>query len=128
MPDTMQENTIHQIDTGIEGAEPQDTFNISDRAIEMIQKVREENNLSDDHLLRIGTQSGGCSGISYALGFDEKLNPNDKVYSANDLKLVVDNKSVFYLMGVTLDYTEGPQGTGFIFQNPNNFNTCGCHG
>jgi iron-sulfur cluster assembly protein len=118
--------TIINIDTGIEGAEEMDTFNVSERALEMILKVKKENSIEDNQVLRIGAQSGGCSGMQYALGFDDKTTDQDNFYTAKDLKLVIDRTTIFYLMGVTLDFTEGPQGNGFVFQNPNNFNTCGC--
>ena len=128
MAEATQELGMETVDTGIVGAEQGDEFQVSHKAIDMINKVREENNLSEEHYLRIGCQSGGCSGMSYALGFDENINDFDRVYEVNGLNLVVDSKSIFYLMGVTLDYTEGPQGSGFVFKNPNNFNTCGCQG
>ena len=118
---------IINIDTGVEGAEGMDSFNVSERALEMINKVRAENNIADENFLRIGAHSGGCSGMQYALGFDENKADHDNSDDCNGLQLVIDNKTIFYLMGVTLDFTEGPHGSGFVFQNPNNFNTCGCH-
>lgn len=127
MADITQEQELEIIDTGVEGADEKDTFKVSKKAVEMINKVRGEHELSEDHFLRIGSQSGGCSGMSYAIGFDENLNEHDRSYDINGLRIVVDSKSIFYLMGITLDFVDGPQGSGFVFKNPNNFNTCGCH-
>lgn len=124
----VQEILAEQIPTGVIGTDGNDNFNISHRAIEMINKVKSENTLTDEHYLRIAAYSGGCSGMSYALGFDTAVNENDREYTINNLKLLVDAKSLFYVMGVTLDYVDGPQGSGFVFKNPNDFNTCGCHG
>ncbi len=127
MAELVEELEVEKINTGIEGAEENDTFNVSTRALEMVLKVREESNLDDSHFLRIGSQSGGCSGMQYALGFDNNVNENDRDFEVGGLKIVTDAKSLFYLLGVTLDFVDGPQGSGFIFNNPNNFNTCGCH-
>ena len=76
--------------------------------------------------VRVGVKSGGCSGLSYELKFDNKLLENDKVFEHNDIKIVVDKKSLLYLAGTTLEYSGGLNGKGFVFSNPNANRTCGC--
>lgn len=123
-----EEILCERIPTGIDGAKESDDFFISQRAIEMIQYIRNTNSVPENYFLRIGVQGGGCSGFNYALGFDSEYNQNeDRKFSVQNLEVVIDMRSLFYLMGVTLDYVETPQGKGFIFSNPNNLPTCGCH-
>ncbi len=76
--------------------------------------------------IRVGVKSGGCSGLSYELKFDNKLGENDKVFEDNDIKIAVDKKSFLYLAGTTLEYSGGLNGKGFVFNNPNAQRTCGC--
>lgn len=76
--------------------------------------------------IRVGVKSGGCSGLSYDLTFDNKKEENDKVFEENDVKIIVDKKSFLYLVGTTLEYSGGLNGKGFVFNNPNANRTCGC--
>jgi iron-sulfur cluster assembly protein len=76
--------------------------------------------------VRVGVKSGGCSGLSYDLNFDNKMNKDDKVYEDNGVKILVDKKSFLYLIGTTLEYSGGLNGKGFVFNNPNANRTCGC--
>lgn len=76
--------------------------------------------------VRVGVKSGGCSGLSYELKFDKEQLENDKIFEANSVKIIVDKKSFLYLVGTTLDYSGGLNGTGFVFKNPNANRTCGC--
>ena len=76
--------------------------------------------------VRVGVKSGGCSGLSYEMKFDNKVEENDKIYEDNDIKIVVDKKSLLYLAGTTLEYSGGLNGKGFVFSNPNANRTCGC--
>jgi len=79
-----------------------------------------------DYGLRVGVKGGGCSGMSYTLGFDATSKELDRIYETQGVKVFVDPKSLFYLMGVTLDYSDGLNGRGFTFNNPNATKTCGC--
>ena len=79
-----------------------------------------------DSFIRVGVKSGGCSGLSYELKFDTELKPEDKVFEDNGVKVVVDKKSILYLVGTTLDFQGGLNGKGFNFVNPNASRTCGC--
>ena len=76
--------------------------------------------------VRVGVKSGGCSGLSYDLKFDNSQLEDDKVFEDNDVKIIVDKKSFLYLVGTTLEYSGGLNGTGFVFNNPNANRTCGC--
>lgn len=76
--------------------------------------------------VRVGVKSGGCSGLSYDLTFDSKIEENDKVFEENTIKIIVDKKSFLYLVGTTLEYSGGLNGKGFVFNNPNANRTCGC--
>ncbi len=82
-------------------------------------------NASTD-FVRVGVKSGGCSGLSYELKFDKSQNESDKLFEDNDIKIVVDKKSVLYLAGTILEYSGGLNGKGFVFNNPNAQRTCGC--
>lgn len=76
--------------------------------------------------IRVGVKSGGCSGLSYELKFDNTLGENDKVFEDNGIKIAVDKKSFLYLAGTVLEYSGGLNGKGFVFNNPNAQRTCGC--
>ena len=76
--------------------------------------------------VRVGVKSGGCSGLSYDLKFDKTQQEDDKVFEDNDVKIIIDKKSFLYLIGTTLEYSGGLNGTGFVFNNPNANRTCGC--
>ena len=76
--------------------------------------------------VRVGVKSGGCSGLSYDLSFDDQQQENDQLFEDNQVKIVVDKQSLLYLVGTTLEYSGGLNGKGFIFNNPNANRTCGC--
>lgn len=76
--------------------------------------------------VRVGVKSGGCSGLSYELDFDNKVSETDKIFEDNAVRIIVDKKSFLYLVGTTLEYSGGLNGKGFVFNNPNAQRTCGC--
>ncbi len=76
--------------------------------------------------VRVGVKSGGCSGLSYDLKFDNQQEDGDKVFEDNGVKIIIDKKSFLYLIGTTLEYSGGLNGAGFVFNNPNANRTCGC--
>lgn len=81
----------------------------------------------DTHFLRVGVKGGGCSGLSYVMDFDDKIEPTDEVVTLTEgLKVVIDKKSVLYLFGTELNYSDGLNGKGFEWVNPNASRTCGC--
>ncbi len=99
---------------------------ISDIAKERVLKTWKEEQLSDAHFVRVAVTSGGCSGLSYNMKFDNEQLPSDEVFEDKGIKLVVDPKSILYLLGTTLDFSEGLEGKGFYFNNPNAARTCSC--
>ncbi|MCM4172171.1 iron-sulfur cluster assembly accessory protein [Arenibacter sp. TNZ] len=76
--------------------------------------------------VRVGVKSGGCSGLSYELDFDNKTSETDKIFEDNAVRIIVDKKSFLYLVGTVLEYSGGLNGKGFVFNNPNAQRTCGC--
>ncbi len=99
---------------------------ITSRAADEIRKIKTENNIPESHALRLGVKGGGCSGMSYVLAFDDKPRQDDETFAIEGLTVYVDPKSLFYLSGTTLDFQEGLQGRGFVFNNPNAAKSCGC--
>lgn len=99
---------------------------ITEKAAKQIQKVMEENNIASEFGLRVGVKGGGCSGLTYQLGFDGDKTDGDTIIEQHGIKLFVDGKSLFYLTGTTLDFSDGLNGKGFVFNNPNAAKTCGC--
>ena len=102
-------------------------ISITNPARNRVIKLMEDDGFDySSDFVRVGVKSGGCSGLSYDLKFDNKLLENDKVFEDNDIKIVVDKKSLLYLAGTTLEYSGGLNGKGFVFSNPNANRTCGC--
>jgi iron-sulfur cluster assembly protein len=101
-------------------------ISVTDKAKERIIALRKEENHSDQHNIRVSVKGGGCSGLMYDLGFDDKTNPADQVFEDKGIKILVDKKSLLYLLGTTLDFSDGLNGKGFQFINPNATRTCGC--
>jgi iron-sulfur cluster assembly protein len=99
---------------------------VSDKAKERIQTLRKEENRTDTENIRVSVKGGGCSGLMYELDFDEKLTETDHVFEDKGVKIIVDKKSLLYLAGTTLEFTDGLNGKGFQFINPNASRTCGC--
>lgn len=97
---------------------------LTPKAIDQVRTILTQEN-NDTLVLRVGVQGGGCSGLSYKLGFSQK-NDKDKIFEFDDLVVVVDPKSYLYLNGVTIDFQDGLMGKGFSFHNPNASRTCGC--
>lgn len=99
--------------------------NITEKASVEVKKILESENMKDAYL-RVQVVGGGCSGMSYKLGFEDKAEANDKVFEENGVKILVDPKSFLYLKGITIDFEGGLNGTGFQFVNPNAKKSCGC--
>jgi len=92
----------------------------------VIELMTDDGYNPNEDFVRVGVKSGGCSGLSYDLKFDKENQEDDKVFEDNGVKIIVDKKSFLYLVGTTLEYSGGLNGTGFVFNNPNANRTCGC--
>ena len=101
-------------------------INLTDKAISAVKRIMNENNIPENYGLRLGVKGGGCSGLSYSLGFDSKINPTDNIIEKNGLNIYIDMKSYLFLTGTEIDYADGLSGKGFVFNNPNAKRTCGC--
>ena len=99
---------------------------ITDKAKDRIKALKLESNLDETYFLRVSVQGGGCSGLSYKLDFDNTIKSGDQEFEDNEEKLVLDMKSFLYLAGTELDFSDGLNGKGFNFNNPNATRTCGC--
>jgi iron-sulfur cluster assembly protein len=103
-------------------------IHITDKAKNRIVQLLEEGGHANDasYFLRVSVVGGGCSGLSYKLDFDNQLKPTDQVFEDKGVKVVTDLKSFLYLVNTTLEFSEGLNGKGFYFNNPNATRTCGC--
>ncbi len=99
---------------------------VADSAKERITEIIRDKNLDSSYFVRVSVTSGGCSGLSYNLDFDNENKPNDQVFDDNGIKVVTDLKSFLYLCNTTLEFSGGLNGKGFYFNNPNAARTCGC--
>lgn len=117
---------VLSVPTSVLGTDESDNIIITNKAIAEVKKIKASNNIADDFGLRLGVKGGGCSGMSYTLGFDAASRENDLVLDAEGVRVFIDTKSMFYLMGMTLDFSDGLMGKGFTFNNPNATKTCGC--
>ena len=99
---------------------------ITEKAAKEVKKIMAENKVPENYGLRVGVKGGGCSGLTYSLGFDAGSKEGDTTIESNGIKLFIDGKSLFYLSGTLLDFTDGLNGKGFVFNNPNATKTCGC--
>lgn len=101
---------------------------VSDKAKAKVIKLMEDAGIAGDtsYFLRVGVVGGGCSGLSYKLDFDNEVKPMDQVFEDNGVKVVTDLKSFLYLVNTELDFSDGLNGKGFYFNNPNASRSCGC--
>jgi len=100
---------------------------VSDKAKERVQRLMAEDaKLDKDYFLRVSVVGGGCSGLSYKMDFDNVTKPSDQVFEDNGIKVVTDLKSFLYLVNTTLEFSEGLNGKGFYFNNPNASRSCAC--
>ena len=99
---------------------------VSDSAKEKIEEILSEEELSNDYFVRVSVTSGGCSGLTYQMDFDNEMQPKDQVFDDNGVKVITDLKSFLYLCNSTLEFSGGLNGKGFHFTNPNAARECGC--
>ncbi len=99
---------------------------VTDKAVIKLQQLREDAGIGENFGLRVSVQGGGCSGLSYKLDFDDVEQAGDQIFVDKGIKLLVNLKSYLYLAGTELDFSDGLDGKGFHFVNPNASRTCGC--
>lgn len=99
---------------------------ITERAKDKIVELRQKDGFDNNHNIRVAVKGGGCSGLMYDLNFDAEVKEKDEIFEDKEIKILVDKKSLLYLLGTTLDFTDGLNGKGFHFVNPNASRTCGC--
>ena len=100
-------------------------INISDSARDRLLQIMQQET-ARKKFVRVGVESGGCSGLSYKLDFDVNKNDDDELIKDNQIQLLVNKKSFLYLVGTTLEFSDGLNGKGFHFINPNASRSCGC--
>ncbi|TAE31115.1 MAG: iron-sulfur cluster assembly accessory protein [Cytophagales bacterium] len=99
---------------------------VSEIAKNKIVELRQKDGFSENHAIRVAVEGGGCSGLMYDLQFDATQQPTDHLVEDKGIKILVDRKSLLYLAGTELDFSDGLNGKGFQFRNPNATRTCGC--
>jgi len=99
---------------------------LSEKAAVEVKKIFTEQNLPEETVLRVGVQGGGCSGFSYSLNFDSATTERDRIIDVHGVKLAVDKKFDPYLDGTVVDFYDGLEKRGFVFNNPNVVKSCGC--
>ena len=98
---------------------------LTPRAAKQIGRIRNEEKLDDNLYLRVAVEGGGCSGLSYKLGFDIRTD-EDQLFKSQNLEIIIDPKHLIYLDGIQIDYPDGLDARGFTFDNPNASESCGC--
>lgn len=101
-------------------------ISVTDIAADKIKELRSKEGLNDAFNIRVAVEGGGCSGLMYQLDFSAEAQANDMVFEDKGIKIMVDKKSILYLAGTELDFSDGLNGKGFQFKNPNASRTCGC--
>ena len=99
---------------------------VTEKAKNRIAELKQQEGQPVENHLRVSVTGGGCSGLMYNLSFDEEVKDTDEIFEDNQVKILVDKKSLLYLLGTTLDFSDGLNGKGFQFINPNASRTCGC--
>jgi iron-sulfur cluster assembly protein len=98
---------------------------LTESALVQLKKIKEDQNITEEHGLRVGVKGGGCSGFSYILGFDLPKD-NDQIFEIGGVKIFLEKAHALYLVGMEIDWVDGLNNRGFSFNNPNASDTCGC--
>ncbi|HEY0261394.1 MAG TPA: iron-sulfur cluster assembly accessory protein [Chitinophagales bacterium] len=99
---------------------------VSENAASKIKQIMADDKMSENAFVRVSVKGGGCSGLSYDMSFDSELKSDDQVFDDKGVKLVTDLKSFLYVCNTTLEFSDGLNGKGFAFSNPNASRTCAC--
>ncbi len=100
-------------------------ISVTDKAVLKIKDILQEEGQTEG-FIRVGIKGGGCSGFTYMLDIDSEKKESDQLFDFGGVNILIDSKSIVYLAGTELDYTDGLNGAGFVFNNPNATKTCGC--
>lgn len=100
-------------------------LSLTEGAVKELKKLIDQQEIGDDFGLRIGVEGGGCSGMSYILGFDQKKE-GDSEYTIEGIRVFMNKAHGLYLAGMEVDFKNGLDARGFTFNNPNASSTCGC--
>lgn len=99
---------------------------VADSAKQKIEEIKVKDELTPEHFVRVSVTSGGCSGLTYQMDFDNEVKTDDQIFEHNGVKVVTDLRSLLYLFNTTLEFSGGLEGKGFFFNNPNASRTCAC--
>jgi iron-sulfur cluster assembly accessory protein len=104
---------------------PAGVLSITEKAAQQVAMIKERENRPQAHL-RVSVIGGGCSGLSYKLSFEEGIKEKDRLVEMHGVTMIIDPKSLLFLKGISIDFTDGLEGQGFVFNNPNAKQSCGC--
>lgn len=104
---------------------PSAPLTLTQGALQELKKLRDQQEISEDFGLRIGVEGGGCAGMNYILGFDQKKE-GDSEYDIDGIRVFMNKAHGLYLAGMQIDFKDGLDARGFVFDNPNAESTCGC--
>lgn len=102
------------------------TINVTPTAAKKLRFFAQKQGLEDEFGVRVGVKGGGCSGLMYTLSIEKEAADNDKIVDNDGVKVFIDKKAYIFLAGTELDFSDGLNGKGFVFQNPNATKACGC--
>lgn len=115
----------YQISTSMSITTIQTPLQLTERAAQEIKNIMTNKNIPEGYNLRVGVKGGGCSGMSYVLGFDRQRE-HDVEFEVSGISVFMDKRHGLYLMDTVVDYQDGLNARGFTFENPNASATCGC--
>jgi iron-sulfur cluster assembly protein len=98
---------------------------LTPKAIERIRYLVNQSS-SQDNILRVGIEKGGCAGLTYSMDYISEIKEGDEIVDQDDIRVVIDQKAILYLLGTEMDYVEDKFSSGFKFNNPNEVSACGC--
>jgi iron-sulfur cluster assembly protein len=124
-PLSLHQNLYSSYSIIIMGAVALSQVSLTDSTVRELARIKEEKSIPDTYGLRLGVKGGGCSGFSYLLGFDE-AKEGDDVFEVKGIKVIMQKSHAIYLLGMEVDWADGLSNRGFVFNNPNAKETCGC--
>jgi len=122
----MESVTLHYNGDNMEATAMMSGIYISEKAKTRVESLLAEEGKGEEYFVRVSVVSGGCSGLTYKMDFDNEIKAGDQVFEDRGMKLVTDRKSILYLFNTTLEFSDGLDGKGFHFMNPNASRTCAC--